>query len=39
MKTTKQPSYKAGGRVFKPCTGCPNPAACRKAGKCMKKGK
>lgn len=39
MKTAKKPSYKAGGRVFKPCAGCPNPAACRKAGKCMKKAK
>lgn len=30
-------SYKKGGMVFKPCAGCPNPAACKKAGACMKK--
>ena len=22
---------------FKPCPGCPTPAKCKKAGKCMKK--
>jgi hypothetical protein len=26
---------KAGG--FKPCKGCPTPAKCKKAGKCLKK--
>jgi hypothetical protein len=25
-----------GGMV--PCKGCPNPAACRKAGRCLKAG-
>ena len=25
--------------VFKPCKGCPTPAACKRAGKCMAKGK
>lgn len=24
---------------FKPCKGCPSPAKCMKAGKCMMKGK
>jgi hypothetical protein len=33
----KKPSYKAGGRVFKPCASCPSPAKCRKAGACAKK--
>jgi hypothetical protein len=23
--------------MFKPCPGCPTPAKCKKAGKCMKK--
>jgi len=25
--------------MFKPCPGCPTPAKCKKAGKCMKKAK
>jgi hypothetical protein len=25
--------------MFKPCKGCPTPAACKKAGKCLAKGK
>ena len=25
--------------VFKPCKGCPTPAACKRAGKCMARGK
>lgn len=25
--------------VFKPCKGCPSPAKCKKAGKCMMKAK
>jgi hypothetical protein len=31
--------YKKGGAVsgFKPCKGCPTPAKCKKAGKCLKK--
>ena len=32
--------YKAGGAVkkaFKPCKGCPTPAKCKKAGKCLAK--
>ena len=24
-------------KTFKPCPGCPSPAKCKKAGKCMKK--
>ena len=24
---------------FKPCAGCPSPAKCKAAGKCLKKGK
>ena len=24
-------------KTFKPCPGCPTPAKCKKAGKCMKK--
>jgi hypothetical protein len=34
---TKTPSYQKGGMVFKPCAGCPTPAKCRAAGKCLKK--
>lgn len=29
--------FKNGGAAFKPCAGCPNPAKCKMAGKCMKK--
>ena len=30
----------AGGKAgFKPCKGCPTPAACKRKGKCMAKGK
>jgi hypothetical protein len=29
--------YKNGGKVMKPCAGCPSPAKCKAAGKCMKK--
>jgi hypothetical protein len=30
--------YKKGGAVaFKPCKGCPTPAKCKKAGKCLAK--
>jgi hypothetical protein len=25
--------------VFKPCKGCPSPAKCKAAGRCMMKGK
>ena len=25
--------------VFKTCSGCPTPAKCKKAGKCLKKAK
>jgi hypothetical protein len=39
MNKKKPMSYKAGGRVFKPCAGCPSPAKCRSAGKCAKKKK
>lgn len=27
--------YKDGGKVMKPCSGCPSPAKCKAAGKCM----
>jgi hypothetical protein len=36
-KKSKPMSYEKGGMVFKPCPGCPNPAKCKAAGKCMKK--
>ena len=26
-------------KQFKPCAGCPTPAKCKKAGKCLMKGK
>lgn len=29
--------YKKGGKVMKPCAGCPSPAKCKAMGKCMKK--
>lgn len=28
-----------GGKVFKPCAGCPMPKKCAAAGKCLKGGK
>ena len=30
-------AMKKAGKAFKPCKGCPTPAACKKAGKCKKK--
>ena len=31
---------KMGGKAgFKPCKGCPTPAACKRKGKCMAKAK
>ena len=30
---------KTAKKGFKPCAGCPSPAACKKAGKCKKKAK
>ena len=33
MATTKKPM------PFKPCPGCPSPAKCKAAGKCLKKAK
>ena len=38
-KERKMPSYQKGGMVFKPCPGCPTPAKCKAAGKCLMKGK
>jgi hypothetical protein len=35
-KTMPQ-GFKNGGAVFKACSGCPAPAKCKMAGKCMKK--
>jgi hypothetical protein len=34
----KKFGLKNGGKVFKPCAGCPHPAKCKKAGKCLKSG-
>lgn len=34
-----KPKAKKKPPMFKPCAGCPTPAKCKKAGKCMKKGK
>jgi len=36
-KKKKPMKYAKGG--FVPCKGCPSPAKCRAAGKCMKKMK
>jgi hypothetical protein len=33
----KTMAYKKGGKVFKPCAGCPSPAKCKTAGKCLAK--
>jgi len=33
---SKGMAYKKGGVVFKPCSNCPAPAKCKKAGKCLK---
>ena len=33
----KAPAGKKNG--FKPCPGCPTPAKCKAAGKCLAKGK
>lgn len=49
MKDSAHKKMKAGGKVaakpvkmqkggMVPCKGCPNSAACRKAGKCMMEG-
>ena len=37
----KMKSYAKGGMAgsFKPCAGCPSPAKCKAAGKCMMKEK
>ena len=37
MPYGKKPATKKP--MFKPCKGCPSPAKCKAAGKCMKKGK
>lgn len=38
--SAKKPAYKktAAKAAFKPCRGCPAPAKCRAAKKCLKKG-
>jgi len=36
---SKGMAYKKGGVVFKPCSNCPSPAKCKKAGKCLKSKK
>ena len=33
----KSVAKKKGGMAFKPCKGCPAPAKCKAAGKCLKK--
>jgi hypothetical protein len=34
----KKPMMMAkGGKAFKPCAGCPSPAKCKAAGKCLMK--
>lgn len=33
----KKPASKTAKKPFKPCAGCPTPAACARAGKCAKK--
>lgn len=44
MPDSAHKKMKAGGKVkmqkggMVPCKGCPNPAACRKAGRCMMAG-
>ena len=36
--TMKKPvAKKKGGMAFKTCRGCPTPAKCKAAGKCLKK--
>jgi hypothetical protein len=38
MMSMMKKGYKEGGKVaFKPCKGCPTPAKCKKAGKCLAK--
>jgi hypothetical protein len=41
MKTMMPPMKKPAGKpgAFKPCSGCPNPAKCKAAGKCLAKKK
>lgn len=33
----KKMKYEDGGMVFKPCPGCPTPAKCKAAGRCLAK--
>ena len=35
----KPKTKKSKPPMFKPCAGCPTPAKCKKAGKCMKKAR
>jgi hypothetical protein len=37
MMTPAKPAGKPG--AFKPCAGCPSPAKCKAAGKCLAKKK
>lgn len=37
MNKQKTMAYAKGGMTFKPCSNCPTPAKCKKAGKCLKK--
>ena len=40
MKMKSKSSYsKPGAKKMKPCAGCPMPAKCAAAGKCLGKGK
>lgn len=38
MMMAKAPAAKKAA-PFKPCKGCPSPAKCKAAGKCLAKGK
>lgn len=38
-KTMKKSSAKKKPPMFKTCKGCPTPAKCKKAKRCMKKAK
>lgn len=39
MKMMPPAKKAAPGKPFKPCSGCPNPAKCKAAGKCLAKKK
>jgi len=39
MKMKQKSAAKPAGKKMKPCAGCPMPAKCAAAGKCLGKGK